>query len=155
MNQITKGAAAVAASVGGVVVHRVRSVRGRDRWPTGEGGDAGADAQWRVVTVNVPQDQVAPDGRLPEPLARLGDAIEVQIRPAPGDKGTELAARFRGSATDDDIGRLRQALREAKQLVEVGEVLRMDPRPHGERTDTPGGRLLDGAVAASRKEGLL
>jgi hypothetical protein len=69
------------------------------------------------------------------------------VTPAPGDKGTELAARFRGQTTQDDIGELRSALRRAKQVIEVGEVLRVDPVPHGERKPTPQGALLEKAAA--------
>jgi hypothetical protein len=90
---------------------------------------------------------------LPAPLAELGDRIEVDVRPAPADKGTELYARLRdasgrGSAASrlsgsDAQAELRSALRRAKQLIEVGEVLAVDPAPHGERTATPGGALLE------------
>ena len=36
-----------------------------------------------------------PNGQVPGPLAALGDLVEVQVRPAPGGKGSELAARLR------------------------------------------------------------
>ena len=107
---------------------------------------------WLAVTVLCEPsdlDTAAP----PAPLAELGDRIEVRVTAAPDGKGTELAARLRdpaptGSALErlrgsDPQADLRSALRRAKQLVEVGEVLAVDPAPHGERTATPGGKLLE------------
>jgi hypothetical protein len=63
------------------------------------GSDARAAERWLAVTVNVPPDRVRP-AELPEPLARLGDHVEVRITPAPGDKGTSVgpAARRAGTA---------------------------------------------------------
>ncbi|MCU0154131.1 hypothetical protein N8H10_15265 [Curtobacterium flaccumfaciens pv. poinsettiae] len=78
----------------------------------------------------------------------------MEARPAPGDRGTELRARFRGGAPDAR-GRLRAALREAKQLIEVGEVLRVDPVPHGRRKATPTDALVDVATRRSNEEGVL
>ncbi|MFE9958489.1 hypothetical protein [Micromonospora sp. NPDC005299] len=91
----------------------------------------------QVVTVAGRPEEVLPPGRWPEPLRRLDGAVELSARPAPGGRGTELAARLlAGGPTlpglaahllGDDPGRfLRQVLREAKQLVETGEVLRAD-----------------------------
>src|SRR5207248_9622845 len=94
---------------------------------------------WHVVTVNRSPDDVLPDGRRPEPLAELGDAVDVRALPAPGDRGTELGARLRegatlpspspASASSDGhapVQRLRTALRNSKQLLETGEILRPD-----------------------------
>ena len=95
-----------------------------------------------------PPERVLPDGRWPEPLRRLDGAVEVRVRTAPGGRGTELAARPLAGATarvglaahlvGDDPGLLvRRALRQAKQHIEAGEVLRADrsaldrPRPGG------------------------
>lgn len=105
---------------------------------------------WLGVTVLAPPERIAPDGELPEPLRALGDSVEVRMQPAPGERGTELYARPRGAGEgsgvaarltgQDDLGPLRRALREAKSLVEAGEVLRTDA------TETthpgPGGRLV-------------
>jgi hypothetical protein len=112
------------------------------------------------VSANRPIDT----GELPAPLAELGDRIEVRVRPAPGGKGTELAARLRdqpssGAAPSrlsgsDPQGDLRSALRRAKQLVEVGEVLAVDPAPHGERAATPGGVLLEAWTKVAPKAGV-
>ena len=56
---------------------------------------------------------------------------------------------------DDDLRALRSALREAKQLIEVGEVLRVDPAPHGTRKATPQGAVLEGATVRAGGEGVL
>jgi hypothetical protein len=108
-----------------------------------------------------------PESRVPAPLAELGDLVEVEVRPAPGGKGTELRARLRspeptGVAStaarlsgDDPRQRVRIALREAKQLIEVGEVLRVDPTPHGRRTSTPTGAIVEAATKRAGGEGVL
>ena len=108
-----------------------------------------------------------PDNRVPTPLAELGDLVEVEVRQAPGGKGTELRARLRtpepsGVASaaarlsgDDPRQRVRAALREAKQLIEVGEVLRVDPTPHGRRTPTPTGAIVEAATKRAAGEGVL
>jgi uncharacterized membrane protein len=108
-----------------------------------------------------------PDGRLPGPLADLGDLVEVEVRPAPGDKGSELRARLRGSeptgaasaaarlSGDDPRQRVRAALREARQLIEVGEVLRVDPTPHGRRSSNPIGAVVERATERAAGEGVL
>ena len=102
--------------------------------------------------------------KLPAPLAEYGDEIEIRVRPAPDDKGTELAARLRDRASSsstlgrlrgsDPEGDLRSALRRAKQLIEVGEVLAVDPAPHGKRTPTPGGMLLESWTKVAPKAGV-
>lgn len=106
----------------------------------------GTDARsgrWQVVTVGVSAAELLPDGRWPEPLRPLADAVELHLRPAPGGRGTELAIRpLGGVATlpgmaahlvgDDPDRYLRQVLRAVRQLAETGEVLRAD-RPVTER----------------------
>ncbi|WP_199737238.1 MULTISPECIES: hypothetical protein [Micromonospora] len=122
--------AAAGATATGVVVHR------RERSPRAAGSDP-RPGRWQVVTVAGRPEEVLPLGRWPEPLRRLDGAVELHARPAPGGRGTELAARPLGGdpgfpglgahLVGDDPGRfLRQALREAKQLAETGEVLRAD-----------------------------
>ncbi len=144
-----------AADVGGALLGRLQDLRLPGVGTASAKDDpARAARRWRVVTVLLPADRVDP-GDLPAPLAALGDRIEVRVTPAPADKGTEVAARYRTAPSEEDIGRLRAALRASKQLLETGEVLRMDPRPHGERAQTPAGRLLDGVVANAKKEGVL
>jgi hypothetical protein len=111
--------------------------------------------RWRVVTVQRELGEVAVD--VPEPLAALGDAVEVQTAPAPGDRGTELRARWRDGAEtpagEDPVRRLRLALRESKQLLEVGWVLEPDRNTTNEATalNAP----LRKAIKVARGEGLL
>ena len=150
------GAAVVVAAAGAVVLARRR----RPRSAPGTGAASAPRSGWLAVTVARDVDDVLPAGRTPGPLARFGDAVELEARIAPDDKGTELRARFRQGASraaagDRDRGRLRAALREAKQLIEVGEVLRVDPVPHGRRTATPTGALVELATARSNEEGTL
>ena len=130
----------VAAMGAGVVVARRMVSR-----QAGNGAAGQIPDRWHSVTVNRPPEEVAPNGRLPEPLEALGDAVEVQIRPAPGGRGTEVAARLRGEVPSgaaaaarvvgsDPRQDLRAALRQAKQLLETGEVLSPDKPPTARRT---------------------
>jgi uncharacterized membrane protein len=124
-------------------------------------------SRWRAVTINRGPEDVMPEGRVPGPLAELGDLVEVQVRPAPGGKGSELSARLRSPepqgvaaaaarlSGDDPRQQVRAALREAKQLIEVGEVLRVDPVPHGRRTPTPTGAIVEAATKRAAGEGVL
>jgi len=160
MTSSTNGAS-LAARVGGVLVRQVRSALDPDAArPAGPGHPASG---WLAVTVLCePSDIDA--SPLPVPLAELGDRIEVRVVPAPGGRGTELAARLRdrsGSGTapqrlsgNDPESDLRSALRRAKQLIEVGEVLAVDPAPHGKRSATPGGALLEAWTRAAPKGGV-
>lgn len=148
-----------ARTLGAVVIAGVTTaaiVRRRSDNRSGAGRPRAPRSGWLGVTVHTEPDQVLPSGRVPGPLAQLGDAVEIDVRPAPGDKGSELRARFRrGGGGEDGRGRLRAALREAKQLIEVGEVLRVDPTPHGRRSATPTGFLVDLATARSNTGGTL
>lgn len=151
-------------SVAGQLVHQLQRTLGSQGT---HAGDPEPRSRWRSVTINKSPQEVMPDGRVPEPLAALGDRIEVQARKAPGDRGTELAARLRqpeprgaGSigarvSGDDPRQQVRAALRQAKQLIEVGEVLRVDPAPHGMRTETPTGKLVELATRRAGGEGVL
>ena len=162
MTARTVGAVALAVGGGAVVV-----VRWLQRQAAaGSGQDTGPRSRWRAVTVNRPPEEVMPDGP-PGPLAELGDRVEVEVRPAPGGRGSELRARLRtpeptGAASaaarlsgNDPRQRVRAALREAKQLIEVGEVLRVDPAPHGRRRATPTGAFVERATDLAPGEGLL
>jgi hypothetical protein len=120
------GSAAVAA--GSAAVKRVVG-----RAPSGWGDTPGSASEdirrWRVVTVNRPIADL--EAALPSPLTDLGDAVEVRLQPAPGDKGTELAARLTGTRHGllnglPPLEALRSALRQAKQVAEVGYVLEAD-----------------------------
>jgi hypothetical protein len=120
-----KGAAVVATAAGLLAARRALNDPSRG-WA---GGGRNDPRRWRVVTVNLPIDKVGEDP--PGPLAAMGDAVEIRLSPAPGDKGTELAARLTGNGHTRIDGQkpleaLRQALRETKQLLEVGWVLEPD-----------------------------
>jgi hypothetical protein len=141
MNRTVRRVVVLAGVGGGVVaVRRIASRR------PGNGRANGGDDRWHSVTVNRPPEEVAPEGRLPEPLAGLGDLVEVRLRPAPGGRGTELAARLRDGAPagaaaavarvagSDPRQQVRSALRQSKQLAETGEVLRPDEPPTTRRT---------------------
>jgi hypothetical protein len=157
MKSVLMGATALA---GMGVVRWITSRRPKDR-PQ----DPRGIYRWLPITINRRPEDVAPDGLLPEPLAMLGDAIEVRIREAPGDKGTEIAARLRapqeqasGEVTsrltgDDPRQEVRRALRDTKSLIETGEVLRPD-EPWATRP-APRGSLLDLVTPRTGGEGRL
>ena len=152
--------ASLAARAGGTVVRQIRSVL--DPAGVSAGGAAAPASGWLVVTVyREPSD--VDTASLPAPLAEYGDRIEVRVRAAPGGKGTELGARLRDQPSGSALGRLtgsdpqadlRSALRRAKQLIEVGEVLVVDPAPHGKRTASPGGVLLEAWTRVAPKAGV-
>ncbi|HEY0717101.1 MAG TPA: hypothetical protein VGD68_05755 [Streptosporangiaceae bacterium] len=157
------------AAAGAGLAVLVRAV-GRSRarpFAAGHGDETEPSNRWRAVTVNQPQEQIAPDGALPPPLADLGDVIEVRISKAAGGKGTELAARLRdpepsgaaglaGRLAGDDPGQaVRSALRESKQLIEAGEILRVEPQPTGRRASTPGSWLIGTVTRRAGSEGVL
>jgi len=94
--------------------------------PSGWGPSSAHDdpTRWRVVTVNRPISELEV---LPAPLAALGDAVEVRLVPAPTDRGTEIHARLTGSGRHKIHGQQPlEALRQAKQVAEVGYVLEAD-----------------------------
>ena len=160
----------LAAAGGGVLLLRRRTaarlagnvVASNGRAPNRNGNQ---QDRWHVVTVNRSPEEISSEGQLPGPLAELGDKIEVQTRSAPGDRGTEIAARLREPVPpglsrlrarisgDDPRQSLRRALREAKQLLETGEVLSPDKPPSTK--PTPGGRLIGLATRRSWEEGRL
>lgn len=166
MNPSASNPVAKAAQVGrDAAGHLVHQLQYRLRGDTTSGDHGEPRSRWRSVTINKDPEEVMPGGRVPGPLAALGDQVDVRVCQAPGGKGTELAARLRedepsglGSAVarisgDDPRQQVRAALREAKQLIEVGEVLRVDPTPHGTRTATPTGKLVEFATRRSGGEG--
>jgi hypothetical protein len=152
--------ASLAARAGGTVVRQIRSVL--DPAAVSARGTAAPASGWLVVTVyREPSD--VDTAQLPAPLAEFGDRIEVRVRAAADGKGTELGARLRDQPSGSTLGRLsgsdpqadlRSALRRAKQLIEVGEVLAVDPAPHGKRTATPGGVLLEAWTKVAPKAGV-
>jgi hypothetical protein len=129
-----------AAAAGAVAAQRIVAAR---RTPDRDAG------RRHVITVNRQFDEIG-DGPLPGPLAALADGIEVERRPAPGGRGTEIAARPRSGAVSG--GDLRRALREARSELEVGYVL----LPGGPTTEpTPLNKPLRAATAHGREGGLL
>jgi hypothetical protein len=149
MTWTRRGAALAAATGGALVAGRAIATRRNRQWRTAPGGWANDSTRWHAVTVLVGLDEAMPDGRPPDPLAALGDDLEVRMRPAPGDRGTELAARPLGG----DVGRVRRALRETKSLLETGEVLLPDAPPTTERTLL--NRPLEHVTRHAREEGTL
>lgn len=130
----------------------------------GNGSSSSTTDRWHTVTVNRPADEVS-GGRLPGPLAELGDRIEVQTRPAPGERGTEIAARLRGPVPsgleaaagqirdEDPRGPLRKALRDTRSLLETGEVL--SPDKPSTTHPGPGGKLIAAASSRAKEVGRL
>jgi hypothetical protein len=142
MGRLTRIAALTAATAAaGTVTYRAiegRRVRSR-RLPAGAR---------HAITVFRPLHEIT--GSLPAPLADLGDAVEVEMRTAPGERGTEIFARAVDGRTGP--GAIRAALRESRSLLETGEVL----RPGGPTTaPTPLNRPLRAATRHAREEGLL
>jgi hypothetical protein len=138
------GAAALVAGTGAVAGAVVLARRRRGAEPD----------RWHGVTINCSPDRLDP---LPPPLDELGFPVEIRIRPAAGDRGTELAARSAGDAAGPGAverrRHLRRALREARSLAEVGEVLLPDAPPTTRPTLT--GAPLAYATRHGREEGRL
>jgi hypothetical protein len=137
MNRAVLAAAAAAAL--GSTTYRIISRRRSGGASTG---------RRHVITVNRPLAEIAEV--LPEPLTAFDGALEVQLRPAPADRGTEIFVRaVDGAVSDGDIRRL---LRESRSLLEVGDVL----QPGGPTTTaTALNRPLRTATRNGREGGLL
>ncbi len=148
------------AHAGGSLVRQVRSAIEPSAPAAGSGQPASG---WLVVTLCCQPSDVDP-AALPAPLAELGDQIEVRIRPGSGRQGHRVgrqAADQTSSGTKvsrlsgkDPQADLRSALRRAKQLIEVGEVLAVDPAPHGKRSASIGGVLLEAWTKVAPKAGV-
>ncbi|MCO7191496.1 hypothetical protein [Pseudonocardia sp. McavD-2-B] len=133
----------------------VKALRGltgaTDQRPDGVDGPG----RWLVVTVYRKAEDVRTQVDDSGPLSRMRGEIELTVRPAPGDKGTELAAR---PTTSDDgqvdaRRRLRAALRETKSILECGEVV--EPSRPGSSHPGPAGHLLRAVTARAWGEGRL
>jgi hypothetical protein len=121
--------------------------------------------RWLGVTVNLPPDEVENDPRLREAFAELAEEAETRLRPAPGGRGTELAARPRQPVPSGPAGAarrlagrdprqpVRSALRDVKSVLETGEVIRPDAPTTGK--PTPGGLLVRAATKHAGGEGRL
>ena len=115
-------AAGVTAAAGVAVAQVARST-----------GSGPRPDRWHAVTVHRGPEELGSPGAWPQPIADLGDVVEVRVRPAPGDRGAELAVRAvpghrPGESSDaaDLEGRIRVALRHSRMLLETGEILRSD-----------------------------
>lgn len=124
-------------------------------------GDGRHPEGWKAVTILGDPARFEGDAR-PEPLRRIADGIELKVATAPGDKGFELHARVREGVDtgavfgeEDPEQALRAALRDTKQVIETGEVLRAKPRPHGPRPTTLLGGVVDKAEDDAKGEGVL
>ncbi|MEO6501204.1 MAG: hypothetical protein ABIQ09_04755 [Jatrophihabitantaceae bacterium] len=119
--------------------------------------------RWQTVTILGAPEVIAPEGRLPEPLAELAELIETRLEPAPGDRGTQLSVRTRPGPKPDSTAwkgedpsrKIRSALLHAKQLVEVGEVLSIEPQPAGRRRRPAAGLLVDLMTGDADQEGVV
>jgi hypothetical protein len=115
--------------------------------------DRGPSNRWIMVTVNCSPQRLASYADLPEPITRLGDAVDIKIAPAPGDRGTEIGARLRDlprtkiagmvmrRPEEDPRRMVEEALREAKSIIEAGESLRPDWPPSAHPAE--GAKLLE------------
>lgn len=117
--------------------------------------ERGAPGRWLSVTVLKPVTEVEGSEAL-APLRALGSAVESVVREAPGGRGSELTVRWQAAQSQGrSADELRRLLREAKQVLEAGEVLIATPRPAGTRPSTVGGRLIDAAERRAGGEGVL
>lgn len=129
-----------------------RAVAARRR-ATGRRVGAGSSRLPLAVTVRRPQDEV--DRHVAVDALRAGTDLEVLLRPAPGDRGTEVRLRPREGLTWDDLdaGRAREALRDAKSLMECGDVV--EPTSPGNARTTPLNAVLADTTDHAREEGRL
>lgn len=109
--------------------------------------------RWIMVTINCSPQRLASRADLPEPITRLGDAVDIKICPAPGDRGTELGARLRDlprtkvagmvmrRPEEDPRHTVEKALRQAKAIIEAGEVVRPDWPPSAQPAQA--GKLVE------------
>lgn len=142
----TLAGAAVLAGAAPAVRRVLRAAR-----PAGEDLD-----RWHAVTVLCPSEEA--EARRDTPLAALGDAVEVSVRRAPGERGSEVRARLApavaaGGDAGERLEELRTALRETRQVLEIGWVVSAD-RPATSRP-TPLNAPLRAAIAHGKGRGRL
>jgi len=143
----------VPLAVAGVAAGAAIGLRARRGTGDGPGADRSPEG-WKSVTVLVDEAAIRPGGVYPRPLQDLEDRLEIRLKPASRDRGTELHARFR-PGTDSDPQALRAALRDAKSILETGIVQQADPVPHGDRKHTPFGAVQDQVESKAKGSGLL
>jgi hypothetical protein len=143
-------AASIVASGSGTAVAVRRRLSHRRPAPQLLGNESLTDPTgWQLVTIDRTAHEITPDGQLPAPLAALSELIEVRLSAAPGQRGTEVGARNKLAGRselsswkgDDPSRQIRLALQRTKQLLEVGEVLLVEPQPSGRRRK-PAGLLV-------------
>jgi hypothetical protein len=141
------------AAWAGRAIDTVRGLVGRTDQSAGE--DAAHPGRWLAVTVYRATDDVRSEVDGSGPLSRMRHEIEVTVREAPGDKGTELAAR--PNAPDGGSLELRRAirgaLRETKSVLECGEVV--EPSRPGSSHPGPAGQVLRAVTSRAWGEGRL
>ncbi|WP_236718069.1 hypothetical protein [Actinoplanes sp. TFC3] len=109
------------------------------------------DGRPHVITVFRPYDELKAE-QVPGSLAELGDTVEVSLRPAPADRGTEISVRPR-DGSPVGAGDIRRALRETRSLLEAGDVLLPSGPPTTKTTLL--NRPLQAATEHGREGGLL
>lgn len=96
--------------------------------------------RWHFVTVNLPIDKVR-DRMHAGPLEKLRDIADIEVREAPAGRGTEIGAQIKNTALSGStlkimrrLKAVRRALRDAKEELETGEILKPDEPPTTRRT---------------------
>ncbi|HEU5161174.1 MAG TPA: hypothetical protein VFU43_29535 [Streptosporangiaceae bacterium] len=156
--------AAGAATAGAAAAGLIAGIARRKAMTSGVARPA--PNRWLSVTIACPPERLSEPGGLPEPITRLERDAEVRIQAAPGGRGTELGLRLREDVYErqpigitarlsgaDPRQRLRSALREAKSLIETGEVIQPDSPPTTRSTLT--GKALELATKRAGGEGRL
>ncbi|MGC5014340.1 hypothetical protein ACLQ2R_26550 [Streptosporangium sp. DT93] len=132
MASLIKSLAAAAAGIAAAAIGR--RVLSRKATPN--------PAEWYALTIERPPEFLTGPDRPPE-LAKLATEHEVRFTEAPGGRGTEVAVRTSEGAP-------RERLRAIKQLIETGEVLRVEGQSEGRRT-LVGRTVLPGAKRLMRR----
>ncbi|HEY6794578.1 MAG TPA: hypothetical protein VI248_07835 [Kineosporiaceae bacterium] len=129
---VTMTAAAARMALDGVDAARRRAT-------SGPPARRGAARDVHTLTVTVPPEQLLPGAPALAPLDRFGDAVQVTVRPAPADRGSQVHVRLVGPDAGDGRGgqdaasAVRAALREVRALAEIGFV----PSPDRPTTTWP------------------